>query len=367
MKKKIYFVDYSSKDNYGSYVHQIKSNISLDVSCHFFLHSKYKFDSSNTTKLFNHFSDLVKNKLLKKVFVFFEMTLNFLYIFLKLLLEINLEKKIIVSLYQPFITYKFLFFLLKYTNTKICITVHDLIPLKSNYPKFILCDQDSLLKSADMFIVHNEHSRKGLAKYNKNIYYFRFPLLILKPSIPKAKAKCRISILFVGNLRREKGIETLISAWKLFTQENNYAHLTIAGSNGHRLKFDFTGLKNFTYVDEYLSDQKYADLIEECDYGILPYTGGTNSGVLSTFASLNKPVITSDILLFRDSEFSLNELKFETSNSKSLAKLLGDLMIDPYLKINDFNKKIAERVKLHQSKFAFELDECIASIAFDSK
>jgi glycosyltransferase involved in cell wall biosynthesis len=364
--KKIYFVDYSSFDNYGSYVDQIKSKILIKINFHFFVHSKYKYECSNTTKLFNKISHQIKNKWLKKVVVFFEMVIDFFYIFLKLLVDLRYEKTIIVSLYQPFITYKFLFYLVKLSKTKLCIIVHDLIPLDSSYPKLILSKQENLLKMADMYIVHNDHSRRSLIKSTKKVHIFRFPILEISPSRNKEKTNKNINILFIGNIRKEKGVEILLAAWILFCKNNKNTYLTIAGSLGDGLHFNFSNLENFTHINGYLDDQMYANLIQQCNYGILPYTGGTNSGVLSTFVSLNKPVITSDILLFKDSNFALDPLTFESGNINSLVNVLENLMINPDVKLHEFEEIIKNRVLSHKSKFIKELNYAISSIAFDS-
>lgn len=362
-KTKLFFVDYASFDNYGSYIDKIKSNINKDIDYHFFLHSAYKFNSSNSTRIFNKISDKIKFKKLNNISKFFEMYISFIYIFFKLLFIFHFEKKIIVSLYQPFRAYSLFFKLLKISNVELYIVVHDLTPLESNYPKFILSSQHSLLKKADKFIVHNQHSREGLLNYNKKIYLIRFPLMEIDKNISLSIKKSNtINFLFIGHLRKEKGIELLIDVWRNFSLKFDSVNLIIAGSVAHGLKFNFDNLQNCKIIDRYIDDLEYSQLIKNCDYGILPYTGGTNSGVFSTIISFNKSVICSDIPLFKDSEFSIDELMFKSGNKKDFLRVLESLMDSPKEKKYFYNKIIKDRIKSHKLKFYNELNNSLNSI-----
>ena len=128
MKNKFFFVDYSSFDNYGLYIDEIKSNLNSKFDYHFFLHSAYKYETSNSTKIFNYFSDKIKFPIVNKLCRFFEMYISFFIIFINIIFCKG-NKIVIVSLYQPFITYKFFFNIIKVSGSKLVIIVHDLIPL----------------------------------------------------------------------------------------------------------------------------------------------------------------------------------------------------------------------------------------------
>jgi glycosyltransferase involved in cell wall biosynthesis len=362
-KTKLFFIDYASFDNSGSYIDKIKSNINKDIDYHFFLHSAYKFNSLNSTRIFNKISDKINFKKLNNISKFFEMYLSFTYIYLRLLFNFHLEKKVIVSLYQPFTAYSFFFKLVKILNAELYIIVHDLIPLESNYPKFILSSQNSLLQKADKFIVHNEHSRDGLIKFNKKIYLIRFPLMEIEKNISLTTKKTSIiNFLFIGHLRKEKGIELLLDVWRKFSVKHDSVYLTIAGSIANGLNFNFDNLQKCEIIDGYIDDAKYSQLIQNCDYGILPYTGGTNSGVFSTIISFNKPVLSSDISLFKDSEFSIDELMFGSGNEKDFLRVLESLMDSSKEKINFFNNIIKNRIESHKVKFYDELNSSLHSI-----
>jgi glycosyltransferase involved in cell wall biosynthesis len=355
-KNKVYFIDYSSFDNYGLYIHEIKSNINPEFSYQFFVHSAYKYDSSNSVKLFNWFSDKIKLNFINKMSRFFEMYFSFLIIFFKIILDRH-KSTVIVSLYQPFITYNFLFNIIKLSNSKLVIVVHDLIPLASNYPKFILASQNELLNKADEYIVHNVHSKEGLRKYGKKIHLIRFPIMKLESKkMINTSVNDKIKFLFLGHLRKEKGIQLLIDVWRKFSKKHNNVELVIAGSSGSGVKYNFKNLKNFKSIIEYIDDDKYFELIKKCNYGILPYEGGTNSGVLSTIVALNRPVITSDISLFKDSDFSINELMFKSGDENDFLEILQGLMRKPEIKNENYKNIIIEKLKKYKDDFKKELN-----------
>ena len=79
--------------------------------------------------------------------------------------------------------------------------------MASNYPKLILSSQKSL-SLADEYIVHNSHSQEGLKSFNKKINLVRFPLMeIDNINYSNSNKKNKINFLFLGHLRKEKGIE----------------------------------------------------------------------------------------------------------------------------------------------------------------
>ena len=290
------------------------------------------------------------------------MYISFCIIFFKIIFNDG-KKIVIVSLYQPFITYKFFFKLIKLSRLKLIIIVHDLIPLASNYPKLILSSQKSLLSLADEYIVHNSHSQEGLKSFNKKINLVRFPLMeIDNINYSNSNKKNKINFLFLGHLRKEKGIEILINVWKKFSKKYDNIELTIAGSIAPGLEYDFSGLKKFNSIFEYINDDKYFELIKTCDYGILPYTGGTNSGVFSTIVALNKPVITSDISLFKDSDFSVKELMFKSGDENNFLEILERLMINPRKTNKYFKEQIEKKIKKIRNFFAEELNNVFVNI-----
>ena len=108
--------------------------------------------------------------------------------------------------------------------------------------------------------------------------------------------------LFVGHLRREKGIDVLLKAWQRVQIECPDCSLTVAGNLPNGEILDLTGLNpsKVRVIGRYLSDEEYVQLINDTDCVILPYKRGTNSGIPGTVLVLERGLIVSDIPMFRN-------------------------------------------------------------------
>ena len=226
-----------------------------------------------------------------------------------------------------------------------------------------MAKQELILKESTYFIVHNDHSNTGLQSYGIPIYQFRFPLLspYKIDYYRKNDDKKPVTFLFLGHLRKEKGIEVLINAWDKLENSHKNIQLIIAGTGPAFYDKKIEKFKSIKRINKYISDSDYFNLIQQCDYGILPYTGGTNSGILSTFTALSKPVVTSDILLFKESKLTTNELVFRSESSDSLFGLLEKIILGKY----DQNRLINDVDLIRNSytdKFKAELNVFLKKI-----
>jgi len=87
------------------------------------------------------------------------------------------------------------------------------------------------------------------------------------PDLLESKSYQCINFLFVGRLEKEKGVETLISAWRVFSKGNKNYNLTIVGSGS--LEGDISSLENISYKG-YLDPCGVASLMRNMDCLILP-------------------------------------------------------------------------------------------------
>lgn len=361
--KKIFLVDYSSYDNYGSYVDEIVKASFNTNQIKAFTHTNYKYDKKNVFRIFDFISSKLPFSLLRKYFKYIELWISFYGLAAYLYLFNSGKKLVIISLYQSFKPYLSLVKTLKFLNIEVAVIVHDLVPLESNYPDIIMIKQEWILKESNYLIVHNNHSNLGLQFYNVPIYQFRFPLLTpYKFEYKNYNDSKSITFLFIGHLRKEKGIEVLIDAWEKIECTYSDIRLIIAGTGPDFYDKKIEKFKSIKRINKYLSDEDYFTLIEQCDYGILPYTGGTNSGILSSFTALSTPVITSDISLFKEARLTTYNLVFSSGSSDSLFKLLEGIILGKYEKeklVND-----VENIRnSYKEKFNKELDEFINKIS----
>jgi glycosyltransferase involved in cell wall biosynthesis len=360
----IVHVDYGSRGNSGLYILSILDNLNIDVEVKGYVSAFFKYHSNKKViKIFDNISSKISFRLFQRVIRYIELLFSFLRIFISCYL-VNRQVFLFVSIYEPFVAYKWFFSLCKLSpNLKLTTIVHDADSLYNNYPSFIMCKQDEIIQIADYIIVHTDQSANKLKRFNKPIWKLPFPLMQLVKSnkLSIGQNKC-IKFLFIGYLRKEKGIDILINAWKEIQSEFKNASLTIAGQIPFNLKYDFSGLNNFTIISEFLNDEQYTLLIEECNYVILPYTSGTNSGVLATVASLNKPIILSDIPMFKESVYSIPELFFTVASFNSLSMKLRDVILNHENKYHKFVNKIIDANEILRDNFSVELNIVHSSI-----
>jgi len=104
------------------------------------------------------------------------------------------------------------------------------------------------------------------------------------------------SILFFGRISPYKGIEYLCEAMKKVHESVPEANLTIAG--GGKMYLDFSKYANLDYiklVNRYIPTEELAHLLHSCDFTVCPYTDATQSGVIMTSYTMDKPVIATNV------------------------------------------------------------------------
>jgi len=229
----------------------------------------------------------------------------------------------LIGVFKPVIL--FLKLIKKTTKCKLVLTCHDVMPFANQYQG--LSKQERMRKEAfqlaDYLLVHNNNSANELKNSfgiaSEKILCHRFPIMDLKKIYPKDNTtQKKYDFLFLGHLRKEKGVEVLTEAWEQFHQHHPHAKLCIAGN----APFGFDTKKyegmNIDFVLQFLSDKEYYEYAHSAKCIILPYTRGTNSGVVSTLVTLDVAVITSDLEMFQSNPLLDKRFQFENGNPQSL-------------------------------------------------
>jgi glycosyltransferase involved in cell wall biosynthesis len=232
------------------------------------------------------------------------------------------------------VEYLFLWFAKHVLRTKVYLICHDVIPFVGpgeNYDEMIRKRRKFYLL-ADRLLVHNENSEHELgavfAVEKEKLFRFPFPLYDLSRIRPNVESplppSSKIRFLFLGHLRREKGVELLIHAWLRYRQLGGDGELVIAGNvpSGYSYPFDLLDGQQVTLRLGYVSDEDYVSLIRDSDCVVLPYERGTNSAVLSTVLSLRRNLIVSDIPMFRNNPLIPDESFFQANDAANLAERL---------------------------------------------
>jgi len=205
----------------------------------------------------------------------------------------------------------------------IIITVHNVLPHEKNMINNLL--NKSIFFLSDYFVVHTEDNKQKLLLNNipdKSI--FVIPLgASNKKIISKIEAKNYFKIdqnhkviLFFGNIRNYKGLDTLLEA--LGTINRNDISLLIGGSlwkNNWDLyesiikKYNLE--KNIIKKLEFIQPSEVGYFFSACDIVVCPYSYfDSQSGVASLALSYKKPLIVTNVGglpdFVKDSRFIIN-------------------------------------------------------------
>ncbi len=223
----------------------------------------------------------------------------------------------------------YLKFCQKILGCKIVLTCHDVIPFASasQAMETEMNNRRKVLAIADYLLVHNEYSKSQLVDCfgvdSKKIVMHPFPVMDLSKLIKDMDCRTtKTDFLFIGHLRREKGVDVLLNAWELVHMEYPQATLRVAGnlpSIENLSLSQYEGRSDVEFILKFLSDKEYCSLIKSTRYVVLPYKNGTNSGVVSTVLSLDSEVIASDIPMFEQNPMIDKSLLFKSEDEKSLS------------------------------------------------
>lgn len=127
---------------------------------------------------------------------------------------------------------------------------------------------------------------------------------LMQASLPQAEARRELSLpadekvfLFFGIVRPYKGLHFLLEAFKALQSIDPNTHLLIAGEfwedkSNYLKKIEMLGLsERVAIVDQYIPNERLPLIFGAADCLVAPYTGGTQSAVVSTGLAFGLPMI----------------------------------------------------------------------------
>jgi glycosyltransferase involved in cell wall biosynthesis len=109
------------------------------------------------------------------------------------------------------------------------------------------------------------------------------------------------NILFFGRIAPYKGLEYLIGAGKLVENQIPNITITIAGEGDFaRYESLINCDSHFVVHNRFIPDDEVAELFRKAAIVILPYTDGTQSGIISIAGAFKKPVVVTDVGSFSE-------------------------------------------------------------------
>lgn len=359
----IFHIYYGTAGNSGIYTNEIFNGLNNKYSQLLFVNHYYPFNNKEAKKVFFKYTEKHENnrwklrsKLIRKLLRMLELFKGY-FIVLK---DVQKHKPKLINynlINLPGCNLLFNLVRLISPNTKIMVTCHDVKAFSSTS----LINYHKVYKKADYLLVHNEISSKVLKnEFNiedEKIIEHDFPLMDLGTlSVDKsysAKSDTIIKFLFIGSIRKEKGVSLLIDAWSKIGDLPS-VQLTIAGQISDEVHLNFDRIQRFKNVElklDRLNDNEYYKLIKDTDFVIFPYTQIGNSGVLSTIVNMNCIIISSDLEYFIENPYVYNELTFKSGNHEELYSLINKTINLSFEERNQYLVKTREAVEQHKSAF----------------
>jgi len=237
---------------------------------------------------------------------------------------------------------------LRHQGVKIVITAHDVIPFNARFHTRALFQQ--LYGLADALIVHAEQNRRELlAQFHLDParvvviphgHYLPYTGETL-PSRAEARAKLDLDperpvLLFFGQIKRVKGLDTLLRALPAVIAVHPETLLLIAGQvwkddwGRYQALIEELGLADHVRARiAYIPDEEVAAYYRAADVVVLPYRRIYQSGVLLMAWSYARPVVASNVgglaEVVRDGETGL---LVPPDDPAALAGALNELLAD---------------------------------------
>lgn len=167
-------------------------------------------------------------------------------------------------------------------------------------------------------------------------------------------------ILFMGLVRDYKGLDLLIEAMNKLHSEKHAYKVIICGEFYTEKEpllnlIDRQYRTYYTVIDEFVSEQKMADILSLSNLLVLPYKKGTQSGILANAIYCNLPTLISDLPgLSEHLTHRQNGLIFRKGDAQDLReKLLSYFQEDLQAELSGNLNRLKE--ELNWKKFARRL------------
>lgn len=259
--------------------------------------------SINSNYIFFKRANKVKNQKLRQLIKGLSYPFNLIRLFF---IIINSSPDIIHFNNITISVYDFLFFrILKLVKFRVIVTQHNYL---AHDKESVSKTKINALKTADKIICLSNFTKKQFPDIlNPKIEVIKHGNVYekeVKKFAKKEKEKTNkdvFKLLFFGLIRPYKGIENLIEAYFLLPESiQKKLQLIIIGRALNKSYLDSLVIKkqkhpNIRIVDQFLDAKNMIQIVQESDFGILPYISATQSGVPYLYTSLFKPIIVTNV------------------------------------------------------------------------
>ena len=236
------------------------------------------------------------------------------------------------------------FFFIKYVMRKrLVFTIHNLFPHERIHPYLENWFFRVVLSLSNAIIAHNNYTKIVLTKYYKldskkihviphgNFIHY-YPSNMSKDQARKKLGipNDKIVILFLGAIRRYKGLEDLLHVLdKILSLTDNF-YIMICGKPMDQklaniiINFCKRHSNKCLTMLKFIPDEEIQLYINASDVGIIPYKQVTTSGSALLFLSFGKPVIVPNLLPLRE-QIGDAGIYYKPDDINSLRKVIESL------------------------------------------
>jgi glycosyltransferase involved in cell wall biosynthesis len=176
-----------------------------------------------------------------------------------------------------------------------------------------------LITYSTSLVCFSEHIEKKLTKSGKPLVRTFLFEVNQEPKYMSSEG----SVLFVGRIRKYKGLDLLAKSWPLVS--NPKKSLTVAGKGADTPRLQQVGAN---IVDKWLSNSEIEDLIRNSKLVVLPYIEASQSGVIAIAHSLSTPVVVTPVGgLIDQVSIGKNGLIARTISPESLAEAIDQALL----------------------------------------
>jgi glycosyltransferase involved in cell wall biosynthesis len=175
------------------------------------------------------------------------------------------------------------------------------------------------IKKSDLCLCLSSFVYEQVSQSNLHSHYVKFP----QESIPEPIQDFALGsdyILFIGRIKKYKGLKLLIKAWN--DLEKTDQKLVIAGKAYRSYQSNHS---NIVHLNRWLRDEEIHALISGATFVVLPYIEASQSGIIPIAEYFQTPVIISNVGGLRE---QLNpNMKFIEVQAKSRLSLTTGLKL----------------------------------------
>ena len=162
-----------------------------------------------------------------------------------------------------------------------------------------------VFSAADAFVVHSGEDREELGRRFPRRPVAAIPLPALDPGQDRDAARRRLGVdgplaLFLGLVRRYKGVETLLEAAPRIVRQSG-ARIAVVGevfpdaSDLARLREASPVAGSILWKDQYVSEEEMGMWLAACDVVVLPYREISGSAIAARAIGARRPVAASAV------------------------------------------------------------------------